>query len=224
MSFRIEVFSSDVYATVAAGAIERALPASGSLVLTGGTTARNVYEILGSSPPDRLAGLDVLYSDERCVPPDHPESNYGMTKRLLLDPAGMSKVHRMRGEDPPEEGASRYHDEIADLVERRPDLMLLGMGADAHVGAMFPGSPALAESERFCRAVDRPDGMNGLTLTPPAMLNADKILLLVTGAAKAETVARVVEGNEPVTDCPARLLAPHPDVTFLLDQDAASAL
>ena len=98
------------------------------------------------------------------------------------------------------------------------------MGADAHVGAMFPGSPALEESERFCRAVDRPDGMQGLTLTPPALLNANKVLLLVTGAAKAETVARVVTGNEPAIECPARILAPHPDVTFLLDDAAASRL
>lgn len=225
MNFQIEVFSTDVYAQLACGVIEDNLPShGGSLVLTGGTTAREVYRALGSSAPAALSGLEVLYSDERCVPPDHPESNYRMTKELLLDPAGMDRVHRMRGEDPPEEAAAAYHEAIAPVVERRVDLLLLGMGADAHVGAMFPHSPALEESDRFCRAVDRPDGMKGLTLTPAAMLNADKVLLLVTGAAKAATVARVVSGNEPVTECPARVLAPHPDVTFLLDDAAASAL
>ena len=224
MNFQIEVYSQDVYARLAARLIAERLPSSGSFVLTGGTTAKAVYEVMGAAPPAALTHLDILYSDERCVPPDDDESNYGMTRSLLLDPAGATNVHRMRGEDPPEQGAERYHDEIAPIVERGMDLMLLGMGADAHIGAMFPGSSALEESVRFCRAVDRPDGMQGLTLTPAAMLNADKILLLVTGSAKAETVARVVKGNEPVTQCPARLLAAHRDVTFLLDEPAASAL
>ena len=226
MNFRIEVFASDVYARLAASVIGDNLPATGSLVLTGGGTAKAVYEVMGAAPPDGIAELEILYSDERCVPPDDAESNYGMTKQLLLDPAGVPAelVHRMRGEDPPDEGADRYHDEIKPLVERGLDLMLLGMGADAHVGAMFPGSPGLSDTERLCRAVDRPDGMQGLTLTPPAMLSAKKILLLVTGEAKAQTVARVVKGNEPVSDCPARIVAPHSDATFLLDEAAASAL
>lgn len=80
------------------------------------------------------------------------------------------------------------------------------------------------ESEQLCAAVRRPDGLRGLTLTPPAMLSAAKILLLVTGEGKAETVARVVGGSEPPSACPARLLADHPDATFLLDPTAASAL
>lgn len=224
MNFRIEILATDVYARLAANVIADNLPTAGSLVLTGGGTAKAVYEVMGAAPPAGIADLDIVYSDERCVPPDHPESNYGMTKKLLLDPARIDHVHRMRGEDPPEQGADRYHDEIKPLVERGLELMLLGMGDDAHIGAMFPGSPGLPDTERLCRAVDRPDGMQGLTLTPPAMLSAKKILLLVTGEAKAETVARVVKGNEPVIDCPARILAAHDDVTFVLDEPAASAL
>ncbi|MFP5351112.1 MAG: 6-phosphogluconolactonase [Actinomycetota bacterium] len=223
MSFEVEVFPEEAYAAEAAAAILSALPARGSVVLTGGTTAERIYPLLGADP-DVWSNIEILFSDERCVPPDHDESNFKMAARLLLDPAGVRTIHRMRGEDEPLEGAERYHHEIAPVVEAGLDLLLLGMGADAHVGAMFPGSPALGETENLCAAVDRPDGMRGLTLTPPAMLAARKILLLVTGTSKAQTLGRVIEGDEPPSACPARLLADHPDATFLLDTPAASAL
>ncbi|HJR44763.1 MAG TPA: 6-phosphogluconolactonase [Actinomycetota bacterium] len=224
MSFDVQVFASDAYPLAVARRIADRMPSSGSLVLTGGTTAARVYECLADFAPEHLTELDILFSDERCVPPDDPESNYLMARTLLLEPLGAENVHRMRGEDPPEEAAAAYHSEIAPIVERGLDLLLLGMGADAHVGAMFPGSPVVEETESFCAAVDRPDGMRGLTLTPPAMLRTRRALLLVTGEAKAATVARVLAGAEPASECPARILAPHPDVTFLLDTEAASAL
>ena len=225
MSFQVEVFPEADYAAAVAHIIVEHLPgAGGSLVLTGGTTAKQVYPHLGTADGAMLGDLELLFSDERCVPPDHHESNFKMAMSLLYKGAAPAGVHRMRGEDPPEEAAAAYSKEIAPIVRTELDLLLLGMGADAHIGAMFPNSPALAEDEQLCRAVDRPDGMQGLTLTPPAMLSAKKILLLVTGEAKAATVKRVVEGNEPVESCPARLLADHPDTTFLLDEPAATAL
>jgi len=225
VSFQIEVFGTSAYPAAAADIIAGLLPGTGgSLVLTGGTTAQKIYPVIEEVSPPSLGGLDILFSDERCVPPDHDESNFKMVTELLFGGAAPSGVHRMRGEEPPERAAALYSEEIAPVIEGGVDLLLLGMGADAHVGAMFPGSPALEETERLCRAVDRPDGMQGLTLTPPAMLSAKTILLLVTGEKKAETVARVIQGNEPVETCPARLLATHPNVTFLLDEPAASAL
>lgn len=223
MSFQLEVSSEDRYVSHASAAILAALPERGSVGLTGGTTAERIYPHLAGDA-EAWSDVEILFSDERCVPPDHDESNFKMAARLLLDPAGVRTIHRMRGEDIPREGAERYHHEISPIVERGIDLLLLGMGADAHVGALFPSSPALAEAEKLCAAVNRPDGMRGLTLTPRAMLSARKILLLVTGAEKAETVARVVKGDEPIPACPARLLADHPDATFLVDEPAASAL
>ncbi|MEA2446720.1 MAG: 6-phosphogluconolactonase [Actinomycetota bacterium] len=221
MGFEVEVL--DNHPRDAAARIAAALPPHGSVVLTGGTTAEKIYPFLALEDTD-WSRIEVLFSDERCVPPDDPASNYKMAHDLLLDRAGPAAVHRMRGEDDPDAAAAAYSDEIADLVAADLDLVLLGMGADAHVGAMFPDSTAINETERLCRAVDRPDGMKGLTLTPPALLSGVKVLLLVTGDAKAETVRRVIEGNEDVVDCPARLLAGHPDVTFLLDQAAGSKL
>lgn len=224
MSFDVQVFPSDAYPLAVARLIAGRIPATGSLVLTGGTTAGRIYGSLADFAPGHLGDLDILFSDERCVPPDRPESNFLMATRLLLGRVGARKVHRMRGEDPPDEAAASYDAEIRPVVERGLDLLLLGMGADAHVGAMFPGSPAIEETEAFCAAVHRPDGTRGLTLTPPAMLSSKKVLLLVTGRAKAATVARVIAGGETVSECPARILAPHPDVTFLLDTESASAL
>lgn len=223
MSFSVEVFEDGVYASKAAAKILAALPGRGSVGLTGGTTAKLIYPHVAVDA-DPWSDIEILFSDERCVPPDHDESNFKMAARLLLDPAGIRTIHRMRGEDPPREGAESYHREIGPVVEEGIDLLLLGMGADAHIGAMFPHSPALHETEQLCVAVPRPDGMRGLTLTPPAMLSARKILLVVTGEAKAETVGRVLRGDEPVPECPARLLADHPDATFLLDASAAGAL
>lgn len=222
MPFVTEVFEVESFPDRAAGRIAEALPGGGSLILTGGSTAREIYPYLGAHKKD-WTNVEVGFSDERCVPPDDPGSNYGMAKRTLLDAADVGVVHRIKGELPPAQGAHDYHGIIAPLVSRGFDLLLLGVGTDAHIGSMSPGSPALSET-RYAAAVTRYDGVMGVTLTPPAMLSARKILLLVTGEAKADVVRRAVETDEPVNSCPVRLLKDHPDVTFLLDEDAASLL
>lgn len=223
MSFKTEVFERDAFAAEASLLIAQALEGASSLVLTGGTTAEKIYPLLAGLPV-RWGTLDVCFSDERCVPPTDPASNFGMAERLLFDRAQPRSVHRMKGEEPPGHGADQYHHEIAPLVKSRLDIVLLGMGADAHVGALYPGSMAVDEKQRLCVAVDRPDGMKGLTLTSPAMVSGKKVLLLVTGEGKAATVKRVIESSESVASCPARILADHHDVTFLLDEPAASEL
>ncbi|MGH2809184.1 MAG: 6-phosphogluconolactonase [Actinomycetota bacterium] len=223
MSFKTDVFGAADYSNGASARIAEALAGARSLVLTGGTNPEKVYP--------QLAGADVawrelaiLFSDERCVPPTDPASNFLLAERLLLERVKPRAVHRMKGEETPAQSADQYHDEIEPLVKDGLDVILLGMGADAHIGAMFPGSVAIDERDRLCVVVDRPDGMQGLTLTPPAMLSGKRIFLLVTGEGKAETVARVVNGSESPSSCPARMLADHPDVTFLLDEGAASLL
>ena len=223
MTFSVEVLESGAYAALTAARIATSLEDAQTLVVTGGTTAERIYPQLARHPV-KWPGIQVLFSDERCVPPNDPASNFGMVDRLLLDRASPRAVHRMPGEEVPVHGADLYHSEIAPLVASGLDLVLLGMGADAHVGALYPGSMALDERSRLCAAVDRPDGMKGLTLTPPAMLSGKKVLLLVTGEGKAAAVKRVVEGSESVAACPARLLADHPDVTFLLDEGAGTDL
>jgi 6-phosphogluconolactonase len=222
MSLAAEVFSSATFAQEAAARIAISLPGSGSVVLTGGTTVADVYTALAGADVG-WGELEVFFSDERCVPPDDAHSNYALVRRALLDGVEPAAVHRMRGEIDPPAAARIYDDEIAPAHERGIDLVLLGMGADCHVAALFPGSSALDVATPLCISVDRPDGLEGLTLTPPVLLGAARVLLVVAGAGKAEAVRRAVASDEPWTSCPARLLADHADATFLLD-DAAAAL
>lgn len=223
MSFVVEVLETSGWSQEAAARVALDLPGQGSVVLTGGTTARNVYRALARTDAG-WGSIEVFFSDERCVPPNDDASNFGMASRLLLSEVTPAAVHRIRGEEDPDEAARAYGEEIEASGGSPFDLVLLGMGADCHIAAMFGASQALAVVSELSVAVDRPDGMKGITLTPPALVPARKILLLVTGEGKAEAVRRAVLGDEDAAACPARLLADHPDATFLLDEGAASLL
>ncbi|MDQ4143964.1 MAG: 6-phosphogluconolactonase [Actinomycetota bacterium] len=223
MSFSIEVFPAHLYPQKAAARIAAELPDVTTVALTGGTTAEKIYRPFPETGVT-FGGKEVFFSDERCVPPDDDASNFAMATRSLGRALWGASIHRMRGEDDPADAAAAYSEELRSAGTGRLDLLLVGMGADCHVCAMFPGSPALDERNDLCAAIDRPDGMKGLTLTPPTVLEAGRVLLLVSGEAKAEAVARVVNGDDPVASAPARMLADHPDVTFLLDEAAASHL
>ncbi|HYP24678.1 MAG TPA: 6-phosphogluconolactonase [Actinomycetota bacterium] len=202
----------------AAAVLGGLLPATGSVVITGGGTVSEVYPLLAGARPD-WSGLDVFFSDERCVPPDDAASNYGMAKRTLLDAVGPRAVHRMRGEIDPQEAAALYDEAVVDPF----DVVILGLGDDAHVAGLFPGSPGLLEAAS-CVVVDRPDGMQGLSLTPPALLSGRGVVFLVSGPSKAEAVRRAVAADEDVMACPAAMFRDHGDVTFLLDAAAAAEL
>jgi 6-phosphogluconolactonase len=220
MSFAVRVLPSGSYAADAAEIIAERLPVTGSLVVTGGNSARVIYGALHVD----LSSTEVFFSDERCVPPDDEASNFKMATEALLERSGATSVHRMRGEDSPQRAARSYHDLLADAVREAFDLMLLGMGEDNHIAALFPNSPALDEADELCVVVDRPDGLKGLTMTPPSIVAAKSVLLVVSGEAKAAAMARAFDGDEDATSCPVRLLADHPDVTFVLDEPAASRL
>jgi 6-phosphogluconolactonase len=223
VSFDVEVIPASSWADRAAMRVAKALPRKGTVIITGGTSAGKLYpRLVAHSQP--WSNLEVFFSDERCVPPDHPDSNYRMARTTLLDEVGPKSVHRMRGEDEPSVAADAYDAEMRSAVARRPDVLLLGMGADGHIAALFPNSPALEVKDRLCAAVNRPDGMQGLTLTPPALASARRILLVVTGAAKARAVERALTAHEGYRALPARLLAEHENATFLVDAEAARAL
>lgn len=217
MTIAIEVFES--LAAGAAALLAPELSRASSIILTGGTTAAAVYSFL---PSDCFRpGASVFFSDERCVPPDHELSNYAMAAaRLSLENNDGIAVHRMRGEDEPEQAAAEYHDAILPFAAPGIDVALLGLGADCHVAALFPGSPALETSERLCTAVDRPDGLRGLTLTPPVFMTAQKVFVIVSGETKRKAVERLLHGDETVHDCPARILDESPDVILLGDRDS----
>lgn len=195
-----------------------------SLCLAGGTTPRPAYEALAEPalaaavPWDRV---HVFFGDERAVPPDHPDSNYRMAADALLlrvpiPPAG---VHRMEADAAdPEAAAARY----AALLPEALDILVLGIGADGHTASLFPGSPALREDARRVVTAPAPKPPHlRLTITPPVIAAARRVLVLAAGPDKAAAVSRALKGGGTPDRTPARLAR---DGVWFLDRAAASLL
>lgn len=195
------------------------------MALSGGTTPGRTYELLGATP-DALTGVEVWFADERCVPPQDEESNYRLVEQTLLDAAGVppERVHRMRGEAGPEEGARLYAQELSQHIAGSPpvlDVIVLGIGPDGHVASLFPGAATLdAGSEAVCLGVhDSPKPPpERITLSLAVLLAARECVLLATGASKADAVAAML--GEPSRHVPASLLR-RERLTVLLDDAAA---
>jgi 6-phosphogluconolactonase len=204
-------------------AAELLAAATGHVALTGGSTPKNAYERAADMRED-WSGVDFWFTDERCVPPDHEHSNFGMAQRALLSRVQGGTVHRMRGELGPEDGATAYENEFDEFGPAALDLILLGIGPDAHICSLFPGDEALAERERRVVGVETP-GMAPLvpriTLTMPVVNSSRQIVVLVTGEDKAEAAQRVFAGP-PNPRAPGSLV--DGDVMALLDPAAAARL
>jgi 6-phosphogluconolactonase len=197
--------------------------ASGHICITGGSTPKKAYERLAAQRAD-WSGVDFWFTDERCVPPDHEHSNFRMANEALLSRADGATVHRMKGELGPTEGAADHEGEYQAAGAPAFDLILLGMGPDAHICSLFPGDDALAERERPVVGVKMP-GMaplvSRITFTLPVVNASRRIVFLVTGEDKAEAVARAFSGRrDPMA--PASLV--EGEVTVLLDDEAARRL
>jgi 6-phosphogluconolactonase len=207
-----------------------------SLVLTGGSTPRPLYERLAAATAPAAmpwSHTSVFWGDERHVPPTHPDSNYRMAHASLLAhvPIAASRIHRMRGELlDPADAAAAYEGEVRAALDADPDgrfdLVLLGMGDDGHIASLFPGSPLLHGAPGWVAAPWVPAlEAYRLTLTPRTLLGARAIAVLVTGKAKAETVREVIEGPLDDQRLPAQCLrAAAGQVTWFLDAGAARLL
>jgi 6-phosphogluconolactonase len=195
----------------------------GHVCITGGSTPRKAYERVAAERPD-WSGVEVWFTDERCVPPDHEHSNFRMANEALLARVSGATVHRMRGELGAERGADEYERELAEAARPTFDLILLGIGPDAHTCSLFPSDDALAETERAAVGVDTP-GMaplvSRITLTLPVVNASRQIVFLVTGEDKADAVAVAFSGRRDPR-APASLV--EGNVTVLLDEAAASRL
>jgi len=200
----------------AAGRMAAAVAAGGHLALAGGGTPRRAYELLAQRTDVPWVEVDLWFGDERCVPPDDPESNYHMVAGSLLPGARDARVHRVRGEDDPDAAAAAYGQQIAGVVL---DLALLGLGEDAHTASLFPDSPALAERMRLAVPVTatKPPPRR-ITLTYPVFEAARAVVVLAVGEGKADAVARTLAGRDP--HYPASLL---PDAATELVVDVAAA-
>lgn len=223
--------AAEFFVTVAKDAIEDR--ERFTTALSGGSTPESLYALLGSDA--YAARLDwskvhIFWGDERCVPPDHLDSNYRMARQALLDnvPIPPSNVYRIRGELKPDEAAADYESQLRSFFggEPRFDLVLLGMGADGHTASLFPRSTALEAGEALVVAtyVDELRVWR-VTLTANAINSAANVVFLVAGKSKAERVKQAIEGDANPRDLPARLIAPkNGKLIWLIDEEAASLL
>jgi 6-phosphogluconolactonase len=222
-----------------------AMAARGRFVvaLSGGSTPRTTYALLAS---DEFAGrvdwprVHVFWGDERCVPPDHSDSNYRMARETLLDhvPLPTRNVHRLPDEMEPEQAAGEYERTLRSFFAQQPrgketrdgkpiprfDLVLLGMGEDGHTASLFPGTAALHEQTRWVVAhyVDKLSAWR-VTLTPVAINAAAHVTFLVSGAGKAERLREVLDGQHQPDVLPAQIVRPT-DGRLLWLADAAAAV
>jgi 6-phosphogluconolactonase len=216
-------------ATEVAELLTEAAVAGANVVLTGGSSPTRAYELAAQRDADWSAAT-VWFSDERCVEPTHPDSNFSMAERaLLMQLSAGPRVVRMEGELGPDAGAGAYEAEVRARMGADPrwDLMLLGMGPDGHIASLFPGKPEVEERQRLVVGVPHA-GMEPqlprISLTLPAIGSARAAILLITGQNKAATVARAF-GPEPDRSLPAaRVELPYGTLTVLLDEAAASKL
>jgi len=204
--------------------LAEAARAGREIVLTGGSTPGRAYELAAELEPDWSAA-GVWWGDERCVPPDDERSNFGLARRTLLErlDGQPARLHRIRGEDQPAAAAASYDQELRGTTL---DLILLGLGPDGHTASLFPNSPGLAETERLVIAAEAKldPFVERVTMTPPALRSARRMIYLATGERKSEAVADALAGP-PDPAVPASLIrAENGETIAILDQKAASRL
>jgi 6-phosphogluconolactonase len=207
-----------------------------TVALSGGSTPRNLYELLAEPGyAERVAWEHVhfFWGDERCVPPDHPESNYRMVRAALLSKISLpdANTHRMAGEKEPQFAAAEYEKTLVNFFSLEPgewprfDLMLLGVGEDGHTASLFPGSDALEIRESLVMAshLERLNA-NRLTLTLPVINHAARIWFLAAGASKAAIVGEIFKDQAASRYPAARVKPKDGRLTWFISQDAATDL
>ena len=246
----VELFAADVQSAAAARGVA-------TVALTGGESPVDTYKLLGGQDVARRIPwqkVHLYWGDERCVPPDDPQSNFGLAQTTMLSRLSLlsANVHRMRGEDEPHEAARAYERELrappfgrgsaprrvvqAPGAARTPvladgtglpvfDFVFLGLGPDGHVASLFPHAPALNEAERLCVHTVAPDGGDRLSLTFPVLNAARSVVFLVNEPEKAGMVAEVIEGLRLPDAVPAQRVRPAlGQLTWLLTEAAAAEL
>ncbi len=210
------------------------------LALSGGSTPQRLYRLLADREApfcEWIGATHLFWSDERHVPPDHPDSNYRMVREALLDavlpPIPADNIHRIPAELPDAaQAADAYENELRRCFALAPgevprfDLMLLGLGADGHTASLFPGSDALHEREHLAVAVwvDKLSAFR-ITLTPPVFERAAEALFLVSGAGKAAALHAVLRSEHDPDRYPAQIVRPHDGrLLWSADRTAASRL
>jgi len=209
------------------------------IAISGGNTPKHTFELLAEpSEPYREQipwnRLELYWVDERCVPPDHPDSNYRMTREAMLDQAPLDKtqIFRIQGELEPDEAAAKYEFDIRQSFRLEGaelpvfDMVLLGMGPDGHTASLFPHTEGLHEMMRIAIAnhVVQKETWR-VTLTRPVINRARDVFFLIEGADKVDALKAVLLGPYDPETYPSQLIQPASHrITLLLDSTAAAAL
>ncbi|MCJ7625637.1 MAG: 6-phosphogluconolactonase [Anaerolineaceae bacterium] len=205
-----------------------------SIALSGGSTPRKLHSLLSEpsfSAKVNWAKTHFFWGDERCVPPDHQDSNYRMAVETLLNhiPCPQENIHRMSGEIDPQIAADQYERTLKRFYGHSShsiDLICLGMGEDGHTASLFPGTAAIHETQRWVVAhfVEKLFAWR-ITLTPAMINAASNVLFLVSGEKKAEILKKVLQGPEQPDVLPAQIVKPASGkLEWFIDECAASQL
>jgi 6-phosphogluconolactonase len=205
-----------------------------TVALSGGSTPKLLFELLADpNEPFRdqipWSNIHFFWSDERHVPPDHPDSNYRMAKEAMLAhvPVPQHNIHRVPSENPnATEAATEYEQTLIEITQQslpQLDLIMLGLGTDGHTASIFPGSEVLHETKRLVAAawVEKFQTYR-ITMTLPLLNNGACVVFLVSGSEKAQIVKEVLEDPEKY---PAHAVKPtRGELLWMLDKDAASEI
>jgi len=206
-----------------------------NIALSGGSTPSVLFEKIASftEDPGLWKQVNFFWVDERCVPPDHQESNYRMTDETLFRPLSLSYAHvyRVMGEKESLSEADRYEALLRSQVPAREGLpcfniILLGMGTDGHTASIFPDQMDLLHSRRICEVARHPEtGQQRITLTGPVINNADRVCFMITGTNKASVLASILEEQRGSEKYPAAHIKPvRGTLEWYLDEEAAHLL
>jgi 6-phosphogluconolactonase len=203
------------------------------LALSGGNTPAIIYEMLSKEYKQKIdwCKIHLFWSDERSVHPDDKESNFGLTKRLLLDFIDIPEenVHRIKGENNPELEAERYSEEISKIVNTKNglpkfDLVMLGLGEDGHIASIFPDQMEVLSSVKICEVTVYPStGQKRITLTGNVINNSEQVSFLVTGRNKSEIIKKVLLEKKKIYS--AEFILPvYGKLEYYIDSEAAELL
>lgn len=215
-----------------AGILKDALADHGSatLALSGGTSPKLMMEHLATADLN-WSRVHIFFVDERPVPPGDPQSNFTLCEKHLLEPAGVAEknVHRIQGEQPPEEAAELYKRDISSFFGLRAgekprfDAIQCGVGPDCHTASLFPGEPAIDDMDRLVAALAVAKmGQTRITVLPAILLNARKLIVLATGPDKAEAIGNAVKSPYNPQQFPAQLVVRAAQSELFLDSASAA--
>lgn len=204
-----------------------------NIALSGGNTPKKLFNYLSEKYANAIQWerIHFWWGDERCVYPDDEQSNFKMANDLLFSKISIPKenIHRIRGENDPEEEALRYENEINDSLNHRGeipvfDLVILGLGEDGHTASIFPGNLDIFGKDRVCIATKNPHtGQNRITLTGKVINNANRITFMVIGKEKSKRIAEIMNNDDAAKELPAYYIEPkNGSLIWYLDEDASS--